>query len=235
MNNCIIGRVRHKDGSFTNKDTLSYSGYDLWKKNREGYRRRYYENEKPFETAETIFGKTAHEEFEKTSVGAETELRGKIAAGDWSVRLLGYLDSFDEKTLNIRDHKTGHLDRKGKVPWDRVKVQRHKQLVFYSLLVLLNFGKFCRTSCLDWHETEYGKDAREFDGHVLEGQTGELRLTGRVESFRRKVYGYEVEALRKDIINTAKEIHEDYKDYKAYAANADGNKQSDEPDGPHGA
>ena len=207
--NYIIGRVKHDNGTYSNKDTLSYSGYTLWKSSKDQYRKRYYLNEKPFETAETIFGKHLHKSLEQDE--GDTELRGRIEDDENQIKIIGYLDSFDKDTLKIIDHKSGHLDSKGKVPWDRVKVYKHKQLVWYSLLVILNFkGKFNPVAEIHWHETKFKKKTTEFDGHILETESRELEATGRIEVFPRNIEMWEMEKLGADILQTAKEIHEDY-------------------------
>ena len=191
------------------RNYLSYSAYSLWHKDKDQFRRRYYLNEKPFETVETIFGKTVHDLKEKDDsvIGSETSIQITI---DNDLNLLGYLDSFNEETLAIVDFKSGHLDSKGKAPWDRVKVQKHKQLVFYSLLVLKKHGKYNPVTRLIWLETEFKRVTREMDGHVLEAESRELHLTGYEKTFTRKIYKYEIENLRKDIIKTAKQISDDY-------------------------
>lgn len=192
---------------------LSYSAFILWLKDREAFRRKYYLNEPSFENTETIFGKKVHEQFEKDGsvIGSETHIETYLTEG---LKLLGNLDSFDEKSLSIIDFKTGHLDKNGRMPWDKVKVQKHKQLVFYSLLVWLKFGKYNRTAHLKWIETRFKEKTSEFKGHTLKAESRELELTGYTKTFTRKIYKYEIQKLKKEIIKVAKEISEDYTQWK---------------------
>lgn len=189
------------------KPYLSYSAFALWIKDKNAFRKRYYENVKPFETAETIFGKKVHEHLENTRIGREKRIEVELVPG---LKLLGYIDEFNEETLEISDDKTGHLDAKGKPPWNAVKVRKHKQLVFYELLVLIAYGKFNPVTQLRWIETRFKVKNVEFDGHVLGGKTKELELTGREVTFKRRIYKWEIENLEKEIINAAEEISKDY-------------------------
>lgn len=186
---------------------LSYSAMALWLKDKDGFRRRYYLNEKSIETAETIFGKQVHKLFEEdmSIEGSETSIEVEFEG----LKLMGYIDSLDED-LKIIDFKTGHLSKDGKVPWDNIKVRKHLQFPFYCLMVQLKHGKYNPNIELHWHETRFKNKTVEFDGHILEAEGRELELTGRVEVFKRKVFKWEIEKLKKDIIKTAKEISNDY-------------------------
>lgn len=203
----ILGKVFHDDGTVSDKDTLSYSGYSLWLASKDSYRKRYYENAASFENVETIFGKNKHRELDENSEKREKKIKVELKCG---LKLMGYLDEFDEETLSIHDDKFSHRDAKGKAPWSKLKVAKHKQLVFYSLLVRKKYGKFNPIATLRWHETTFKTKSVTFDNHVMESQTRELGLTGHVEDFKRRVYKWEVEKLEKDIIKIAKEIHKDY-------------------------
>lgn len=186
------------------KSYLSYSAFSLWEKDKDAFRRRYYENEKPFETSETIFGKTVHE---LLSPDGEKKIEVQLTP---DLKLLGYIDSFNEEDLGIVDYKTGHLNPKGKAPWDRVKVQKHKQLVFYSLLVQLQYEKFNPIVKLEWLETRFKDKSVEFDGHMLVTKSRELELTGYKEMFERRIYKWELEKLKKEIKKVACDISDDY-------------------------
>jgi len=191
------------------KPYLSYSAYSLWKSSKKGYRKRYYENEKPFENTETVFGKEVHERFEKyeSIVGSETMIEVNLTP---ELKLLGYIDSFNIDNLAFVDFKTGHLSKAGKVPWDNLKVRKHKQLVFYSLLIRIKYGSYNKKAQLHWIETEFTKETREFDGHILEATSRKLGLTGREEIFDREIAEWELDNLKEDIIKVAEEISNDY-------------------------
>jgi len=172
-----------------------------------------------FETAETIYGKKIAksledgekiegvEEYEK----AEKSIKVELIPG---LTLLGYLDGFTEDTLKIVELKTGHTNKDGKAPWDKLKVQRHKQLQYYCLLVKLKYGTYNPDVTLQWLETEFAKDTMEFDGHILEGTTSRLELTGRVETFDRHIEQWELDKIQEEIIEVAKEISIDFTAYE---------------------
>jgi len=187
------------------KPYLSYSAMSLWQTNKEAYRRRYYLNEQPFETAQTIFGKKVHKQFEEDDsvLGSETRFEVEIDKG---LNLLGYIDSFNEEDLSIIDFKTSHNQK----TWTPVTVAKNKQLVFYSLLVQKKYGKFNKVATLKWYETAFKKREVEYKGRKFEVGNKDLELTGRVEEFKKKIYKWEVEKMKKDIIKVAKEITKDY-------------------------
>ena len=188
---------------------LSYSAYSLWKSSKDQYRKRYYLNEPSFQSAETVFGKKVHEKFEKDDyvVGSETMIEVDLTP---ELKLLGYIDSFNIDNLSFVDYKTGHLSKAGKVPWDNLKVRKHKQLVFYSLLIRIKYGSYNKKAQLHWIETEFTKETREFDGHILEATSRKLGLTGREEVFNREIAEWELDLLKEDIISVAEAISEDY-------------------------
>jgi hypothetical protein len=191
----------------------------LWIKDPSAYRRRYYENEKPFETVETIFGKRIadflennHEDYkhipqysipEKT---IEVEIDG--------AKFNGRLDSFCDKELKFLDHKTGHLDKNGKVPWNKVKVVKHSQLPFYSMLIKEKYGKVKNLCHIIWIETEFKNKSIEFSGHTLEAQTRELVLTGKIKKFSRIIQEWERKKIKEKYLQITKEIHDDFKQYR---------------------
>lgn len=220
-------RIKQKYNVVLPRGYLSYSAYILWKKDKEGFRRKYYENEKPFETVETIFGKKIAKMLEENegiitlADGTQKKIRShdimekRIEVSLNGIPLMGYLDSFCNERKAIIEYKTGHLSKDGKVPWDRIKVLKHKQLDFYSLLIELKYGDVDPNCWLIWLETKFQKDTREFAGHKLEAQTRRLELSGNVLEFPRIIYKYERENIKKDIIKVALEIHEDYEKYNA--------------------
>jgi hypothetical protein len=192
---------------------LSYSAMALWQKDKEAFRRRYYLDEKPIETYATIFGKKVHEQFEQDDsvLGSETRFEVEIDKG---LRLLGYIDSFNEADLSIIDFKTSHNQK----TWTPVTVAKNKQLVFYSLLVQAQYGKFNRVATLKWYETAFANNPNEYVEYkgrkYYKRQQRDLKLTGRVEVFTRKIYKWEIEKLRKEVCQVAKEISKDYQLFK---------------------
>jgi hypothetical protein len=194
---------------------LSYSSWSLWKRDKQAFRRKYYFNEAPFETVETIFGKKIAKRLEdkdpelsfipsysKSEHGIETLI------GDVPVK--GYLDTFEPDTFSFAEFKTGHLSKNGKSPWDEVKVARHDQLPFYSLLIEAKYGKVDRVTYLHWIETAFKEKKIMFDGMELIADTRELQLTGRIETFKRIIPKWERDNIKESILLVAREISEDY-------------------------
>lgn len=197
----------------TIKDTLSWSGYNMWLSGQDNYRKRYYKNEKPFENPETIFGKKIAKTLEEDESikGSETRIDLILKNG---LKLISYLDGFDEDTFSITEYKTGHKDKNGKVPWDNAKVAKHKQLDFYSMMVKKKYGKVNNKVKLVWIETQFKNKEIEFDGHILSSKSRELELTGFQKEFTRIIYQWERDKIEKDIIRVAEEIHNDFKQYR---------------------
>ena len=98
---------------------------------------------------------------------SEHEIRVPYKTQHGTVELLGRLDTFDPKAVRFREYKTG------RVAWTQAKAEKHKQLPHYAAMVWLFHGKLPTEIWLDWVETE------EVDG--------EVKMTGRIESFRVKL------------------------------------------------
>lgn len=194
---------------------LSYSSWSLWKRDKQAFRRRYYFNEDSFETVETIFGKKIAKRLEdkdpelsfipsysKSEHGIETII------GDVPVK--GYLDTFEPDSFSFGEYKTGHLSKEGKAPWDIVKVAKHDQLPFYSLLIESKYGKVDRVTHLHWLETKFKEKKIMFEGIELIANSRELELTGKILTFKRIIPKWERDEIKKSIIKVAEEISEDY-------------------------
>lgn len=194
---------------------LSYSAFTLWQSDKNRFRNKYYLGVDDFQTTETIFGhKIARkledgEKIEGVKEYEKAEKKIQVVLDD-GLKILGYLDGFTEDTLKIIELKTGHLDRKGKKPWDNLKVRKHKQLVFYCLLVKLKYGKYNPDVTLQWLETDFVKETMEFEGHILEAKSNKLELTGKIETFERHIEEWELEKMKEEIIRVAEEISEDF-------------------------
>ena len=197
------------------KPYLSYSQIDLWRKNKEQYRERYYfEDGVPFENAETIFGKKIAKMLEdgvsdpvldKIPKYKFSEYRIQIEVG--GVPFLGVMDSFSKKFKRIIEYKTG------KQSWDDVRVRRHDQLVVYSLLTKLKFGKVNPVVRLVWMETRYKKSIDTIGSVTCEAESNELELSGKIQIFKRKIYEWERKNMVKLIQKTAQEISDDYTNF----------------------
>lgn len=202
------------------KGYISYSAWSLWKRDKNAFRRRYYENEKPPETVETIFGKRIAELLEDNHDDLSHVPRYEcpehsIAITIEGVKILGYIDNFCPHTFSFLEYKTGHKDKNGKEPWNKLKVEKHEQLPFYSMLIKEKYGKVKNTCHLIWLETEFINKTIEFDGHTLTADTRELKLTGKVKKFSRTIYEWQRKKIKKELLQAVKEIHEDYEKYRS--------------------
>jgi hypothetical protein len=197
---------------------LSYSAWKLWRTSKPAFRKRYYDNEEPFSTPETVFGKQIAEWLENNDdrvkhipnyIGKEHDLK-KVIDG---VKILGRLDGFDPVLRRFLDHKTGHADKDGNPPWNRIKVHRHDQLPFYSWLIKEIYGSVNNVCHLVWIETKFITKTVSFDGHELSAKSRELVMTGRVKKYRRVIREFERKKIKVDVLLAAKEISEDYANY----------------------
>jgi len=102
------------------------------------------------------------------------------------IKLLGYLDSFDPKELNIYEYKTGKKYTQG-------MANKLGQLDFYALLVYLKYKKLPKSIKLIWIETETNDDV--------------VKFTGKIKTF-------EVKKTKQDIIKIASRIHKAVKGIK---------------------
>ena len=209
------------------KGYLSYSAMELWLRDREGYRQRYYLKEDWFSTPYTEFGNVVGEALENRDwdYPALAPVRGQIPQGTHpehlieveinGVPILGKLDDFDLQDFSIEEYKTG-IRNDGKAPWDRVKVRKHKQLTLYTLMVKHKYGTYNPKIKLTWMETEWGRICKEveFGGSKIQECELGLRLTGHVEVFKRTIAEWELDRLEVIIRETAEEISEDYKLWK---------------------
>lgn len=186
---------------------------DLWQKNKDQYRARYYFGGPGFESKETIFGKQFAKMMEddiKHSVadlvprGDKTEYR--VLHDIKGVPVLGYIDSLDTQQNCIYEFKTG------KEPWDNVRVAKHDQLVIYSLLVKKKLGKVDPYVRLVWIQTK--ETMQEYHiGGVTFGSKPKIDFTGHVETFKRRIVQWERDKMEEKIRRIAEEIHEDYQQY----------------------
>lgn len=198
---------------------LSYSAWSLWSKNRDQFRDRYYEGKKGFSTLETVFGKEIgkmlednHGDLAHVPRYSEPEYDISIDI-EWdgtTVRILSYLDSFDPEECQILEYKTGHLSKDGSVPWDQTKVENHKQLDWYSMAVNEQHGRVHPECVLVWMETDWMEDFIEYKGRKY-SKGKRLKLTGKVEIFKRYIYDWQRTKIKQEIIKAAREISADYK------------------------
>ncbi len=136
----------------------------------------------------------------------EHEIKGFVKC----VPILSFLDSYNKvATAHVpcnvfREYKTG------KIPWDRAKVQKHDQLVFYATALKWSEGKMPEYCDLDWIETKEGRgESQDFwrEGDKM------VYVTGRVVSFHREFDEREIERMENLIVKCAIEISNAYQEY----------------------
>jgi hypothetical protein len=201
------------------KKYLSYSAIDLWVKNKNGYRKRYYENEPFIETPESAYGKIIHKMIEtgdplvaKIPTYNLSEHKIEVMIGE--VPMIGYIDSLCDHTARFYDYKTGRPKPDGSPRWDAVEVARTDQLPFYSLFLKEVCGHVEDLCHLIWLPTSFKKKTAEFAGHTLEATTRDIEWNGEVHVFPRIIREYERKAAKEKIIRVANEIAKDYEAYK---------------------
>jgi hypothetical protein len=205
------------------KDYLSYSALDLWRKDRDQFRLRYYENVRPVDTQYTLFGSEIHKLVENGELNILEHPREKytsevrVHVEIEGVPILGYIDLLNEETKAFSDIKTGLPKQDGSPRWNSVEVQKLDQLPFYSLLLRQLHGKVQKTCKLVWLPTEWEEwtDTMEFDGVILQSDTKRrLKLTGEQHVFKRVIGDWEHDRMREWIVTSAKEISEDFTLYE---------------------
>lgn len=206
------------------KKYLSYSAMSMWEKSPYEFRQKYYENKKPPESPEIIFGKKIAKLLETRDVDGDPILsmvprysvpEHKIEVMVEDVPVLGYLDSFEPKTNSFLEYKTGRPMANGAARWDRLSVAKHEQLDIYSLLIQLKYGSVDRHCKLIWIPTRYKKELVEFDGKTLEAKGNEIQFSGSPpQIFERTIYQWERDRIKEKIIRIAHEIELDWKEYR---------------------
>ena len=209
------------------KPYLSYSAMELWLRDKDGYRKRYYLQEPYFSTPYTEFGNEVGGALEDRNwdhpvlapvvgkVPQQTHPEHRIDVDVLGVPVMGFLDDFNMETKFIEEYKTG-IRNKGKAPWDRVKVRKHKQLTLYTLMVREKYGSYNPNIQLTWMETEWADINKEveFGGKIIVESHKGLRLTGHVEIFPRNIKEWELDRMADIIRKTAEAISEDYQLWK---------------------
>ena len=194
------------------KQYFSYSQFSLWLKNKDGYRKRYYLNEKQIETPEMLFGKKIAKILEDKrrlrKVKRYSRSEYPIKCFLENVPVIGYIDSFDPEQKRFIEFKTGHTE------WDAVRVAKHEQLPFYSLLIETAHKEVTDLCSLVWLQTRFTTIKRKFDGIQLSAQSRELELTKRFEIFPRIIKKWERKKMREKILSVAQEISNDYANFK---------------------
>jgi len=201
-----------------NKDSLSWSAFSTWLSSKDQYRLRYYFEDRPsFQTAETMFGNHIGKYLEDghadvAHIEQYSHPEHRISVTIEGVKLIGYLDSFDPKKNRFLEYKTSHKNKKGEHYWNAVKVAKHKQLDFYSLLIQKKYGSVQEECKLIYMETE--ETPLLYKGRKLEAMNKGLRLTGEVKEFKRKIEQWERNFMQQEIKKIAKAIKLDYERHR---------------------
>jgi len=191
------------------KERLSWSAVSLWKSNKDAFRSKYYEGIEQPTSEEMIFGKKIARYLEKNDpslahVPRYSVPEFRIEVEIQGVPMLGFLDSFDPVQAKFKEMKTG------RVHWDRVRVAKHGQLPLYMSLIRAKCGFYHPYTELVWLETARKKSVEVFGGMELVGDRGEIYLTGKVETFTRRIAKWELRLIEKDVRKVAEEVSEDY-------------------------
>lgn len=179
------------------RDYLSWSQLNTWEKDPNLYYEMYVLNlEAPF-TKWMKKGKDLAEYLEKGGDAdddikcvadfipqykhKEFEIRTKME----NIKLLGYLDSFDDDELKIYEYKTGKKYTQG-------MANKLGQLDFYTLLVYLKYKKLPRSIKLIWVETETNDDIVSFTGKVKtfeveKSMTDIIKIIGRIHKAKKGI------------------------------------------------
>jgi hypothetical protein len=193
------------------RNYLSWSQMTCWLSNPERYRREYFEHSEKLDNKYLRFGKGMAKMIEE---GKHKELLPDLVVYDCpefeirttvnGVPILSYLDSYDSKSGNFLEYKTG------KHPWDQSKVQKHDQLLFYATALKFGLQKTPEYCDLVWIETKEG--TMEVDDFWHENENI-INVTGRITSFHREFDERELERMENLIVKVAEEISEAYQNF----------------------
>jgi len=195
------------------KKYLSFSSLSLFYKNKDEFRRRYYESIKSPDSVYSMFGREVHEKIAKEKKYAPIRLpvaEHKIEVEVCGVPLLGYIDTIDpDDNYIFNEYKSGIRKPDGSPRWTQVDVQKHDQQPFYSMMIEEKYGVRTKTSNLVWLETAWEEDIRQLGGVTLSSGR-RLVLTGHYEVFTRRIFQYDRDRMRRWVKQGAKAISEDY-------------------------
>lgn len=195
------------------RDYLSYSALSLWTKNKDAFRKKYYEGVEPKETRFSLFGKEVHSQLEHGAlkkVPRYKEAEFPIKTEIEGVPVYGIIDSFDPRGKRFLDFKSGIRKPDGSPRWDDLAVISLDQLPFYSLMIETMFGRVHPLCKLIWLETR----SLPNKGRVSVDDA-RLVLTGDFHIFKRVIEPWERERMREWIVTEAEAISKDRERYIA--------------------
>jgi len=189
---------------------LSWSQMNCFMTSPVRFRKEYFENGPRLDTKYLTFGKNVHkliedgkykEMFPELVVYDTKEL--EIKCDVLGVPILAFIDNYDSKNNVFREIKTGTQ------PWDRARVIKHGQLLFYAVALKYKLGKTPEYCDLDWIETKVGKSDDKVDDFWRENENM-INVTGRLLTFHREFDEREIEHMEEKIVKIAEEISEAY-------------------------
>jgi len=189
------------------KKYLSWSQLTLWETNPDRYKREYFENKEKLDTKYLRYGKSIASKIETGDHKDELpnlvvyeipEYRIKCEIG--GVPVIGYLDGYNPSDNTFGEYKTG------KHAWTPAKVQKHGQLSFYATALRVLTGSMPKYCDLHWLETV---DVKGSTGDGL-GTDQQVKLTGKIQSFRRHFDTRELDRMEQRITKAATEISNEY-------------------------
>jgi hypothetical protein len=193
------------------KEHISYSQIQLWKNNKERYKKIYFENkiEYRLNNPGLKYGKVVANALEREEDTGDLltdsamvllkkyderdqEIKTKVETRDKEFfYIVGRPDTLNSITKEFREYKTG------KTKWTQTKAQNDKQVLFYAMLIFLEYKVVLKEAYLDWIET-------------YENELGEIIPTGKVESFRIVFSLTKILECLEETIKVAKEIETAY-------------------------
>lgn len=200
---------------------LSSSACDLWERDKNGFRSKYYLGESGFNSPYTDFGKHFADDMEKHPEKyplvprydlPEFPLKWVVAG----VPVLGYIDSFCPTKKAIIEYKTGIAAKED--TWNAVKVRKWTQLPFYAMVVRSMFGTYDPNIKLVWLKTEWGEDCKEtkFGNQLIRECSNVIRLMDeKPVIFKRKIEEWELDNAEKRLVTIAEEVSKDYTQFLA--------------------
>jgi hypothetical protein len=195
------------------KEHLSFSQIDLWLRSKETYRKKYYGGVNFATTAAMAFGNEvtlamAAGDPQYAFIPRFPRFEREMVVVIDGIPVKGAIDSIDDSINKFLDYKTG------RTKWTQAKVNKHLQLDLYSLMLEEEDG-FVDEECSIVHvEAENALKSIEMDGHILEGTSTEIRVTGNVFEYKRIITKEERAAMRALVVKVGREIEEDFAAYK---------------------
>jgi hypothetical protein len=184
----------------SNRPYISYSQYALFKSSPKAYYEKYVLDKSPKGTKYQQFGKRLMEDLEfaelrHTPKRLRDLTEGKIIEYELTAKskqvhkdLFGIIDVLSTNKQSFFEIKTG------KLPWTKAKVMKDEQMLFYALMIFLEFGVI-PSAKLIWIETEDTDD-------------NSVKFTGKIEEFTREFTLEELVWFENELLNFENDLDE---------------------------